>query len=140
MPNLGTTLAGATAIALLGYFLYQNFNQPTELKNPEEFLKNAFGEPMDANKFTLEEVKSWVNAQQSNMESDDKVLIMKATQKNLLQLNENLAVGDAENHFMVFAVMTATGTIRKTALVKYKQLDSGLEGALGVDGVLVIEG
>ncbi len=139
MANLGYVVAGAAAVTVIGYFLYQQSKNGGS-KDPEKFLRDAFGEPMVTGHFSMSEATSWIKARSSVLENGGKALVMEANESTLKTMGVDLKIGDSPNKFLVMAIVsTEKSDVMDSVLIKYTTLDENLKKNLANgDGVLVV--
>lgn len=139
MANLGYVVAGAAALTVVGYFLYQQSKNGGS-KNPEDALCNAFGDPMVTGHFSMTEATGWISARSQVLEQGGKALIMDANESTLRTLGLDVKIGDEANKFLVMAIVsTQNKSVMDKVLIKYSTLDENLKKSLANgNGVLVV--
>ena len=134
--------AGAVVLGVAAYELYKTYNAYQRGHNGVatdrvKILEETFGEPMHTGTFTLGEAVTWMK---SHFSEGCQGAIFRTDCAGLKSYAPNLNLGKEEENYLVMAIVDeASKTMRDRVLVKFDVLDSGLEDALGDEGMLVIE-
>lgn len=139
MGTLGYVVAGTAAVTVIAYLLLQH-SKNGGAKDPEEFLKGVFGEPMVTGHFSLTEATGWIKARSDALDQGGKAIIMEANESTLKTIGVDLKIGDSDNKFLVMAVVsTEENDLLDSVLIKYATLDENLKKNIANgNGVLIV--
>lgn len=131
--------AGGVAVGAIACYM-ANKTKNSQNFEREKLLSECFGEPITVGTFTLAEFRDWVKGRKELLEKGAKAVALKANDKTLKALNQNLNLGKEVDNFLIMAIIEqSTNKIVQTALIKYDVLENELSDLLDKgDGMVVI--
>lgn len=105
-------------------------------------LEDCFGEPMFTNSFGISDVRDWSKAREELLNSNHKIVVMKALPDLIKEFVDGLEIGKGLENYLIMAVVSEENKdIVDSMLVKYEKLDDALESHLSKsNGTMVVGG
>ena len=146
-------IAGADSVAPWSerVLITKNEQNNTEYKSvisETEILEECLGTPIYASKLSLSEVRDWVKENEEYLDKGAKAIVLEANVETLRIMSRQYNVIFEDNKkFLILAIIkekdnkTKKASIKKSALIKYDEVDDKLRRALANgNGVFLIHG